>query len=119
MIKTLPSSHNILKNKDIVVLAPNKESCAVILNRDDYITKVNHIIDDEIKRMKYVKTTDDICNELKRFQDFLYHHFHKHEHHQEMQARSNKRGRVFATAKTHKFESIRDIAVATQVTHHY
>ena len=63
MIKTLPSSHNILKNKDIVVLAPNKESCAVILNRDDYIKKINHIIDDEIKRMKYVKTTDDICNE--------------------------------------------------------
>ena len=27
--------------------------------------------------MKYVKTTDDICNELKRFQDFLYHHFTK------------------------------------------
>ena len=119
MIKILASSHNILKNKDIVVLAANKESCAVILNRDDYIKKVSHIIDDKIKRGKYVKSIDDICNELKRLQDFPYQHFHKREHYQEIHPRSNKPGRVFAIALIHRFESIRDITLATQVTHHY
>ena len=119
MIKILASSHNILKNKDIVVLAANKESCAVILNRDDYIKKVNHIIDDKIKRGKYVKSTDDIWNELKRFQDFPYQHFHKREHYEEIHPRSNKRGRVFAITLTHRLESIRNITLATQVMHHY
>ena len=69
--------------------------------------------------MKYVKTTDDICNKLKRFQDFLYLHFHKHEHYQEMHPRSNQPSRDFATARTHKFESIRYITLATQLTHDY
>ena len=61
--------------------------------------------------MKCVKTTDDACNELKRFQNFLYYHFYKHEHYQEMQPRSNQPGHFFATAKTHKFESISGITL--------
>ena len=69
----MPQSLNSLrKNKDIVVLAADKESCTVILNKDDYIKKVNDIIEDGIKQIKYIETTDDTCNELKRFQDFLY-----------------------------------------------
>ena len=27
--------------------------------------------------MKHAETTDDTCNELKHFQDFLYRHFYK------------------------------------------
>ena len=42
--------------------------------------------------MKYVGTTDDACNELKRFQNFLYYLFYKHEHYQEMHPRSNQSG---------------------------
>ena len=61
--------------------------------------------------MKYIETTDDTCNELKRFQNFLYRHFYKHEHYEEMRPRSNQPGRFFATAKMHKFESISDITL--------
>ena len=65
------SLNSLSKNKDIAVIAADKESCTVILNKGDYIKKVNDI-KDEIKQMKYVETTDDTCNELKRFQDFFY-----------------------------------------------
>ena len=68
-------------------------------------------MEDGIKQMKYVETTDDTYNELTRFQDFLYRHFHKHEHYEEMSPRSNQRGQLFATAKSHKFESISDITL--------
>ena len=72
------SLDRLRKNKDIVALEAEKESCTVILNKDDYIKNVNDIIDDGIKQMKYVETIDDTWNELKRFQDFLYCHFYKH-----------------------------------------
>ena len=61
--------------------------------------------------MKYVETTGDTCNELKRFEDFLYRHFYKHEHYEKMRRRSNQPGQFFATAKTHKFESTSDITL--------
>ena len=87
---TFKSLNSLGKNKDVVVLAANKESCTVILNKDDYIKKANNIIEDGIKQMKYIETTDDTCNELKHFQDFLYHHFYKYEHYKEMHQRSNQ-----------------------------
>ena len=61
--------------------------------------------------MKYIETTDNTYNELKRFQDFLYRHFYKHEHYEEMRPRSSQPGRFFATPKTHKFESFGDITL--------
>ena len=63
------------ENKDIVVLAVEKESYAVISNKYDYIEKVDDIIEDEIIHRKNVETTDNTYNELKRFQDLLYRHF--------------------------------------------
>ena len=66
---------------------------------DDYIKKVNDIVEDGIKQMKYIETTDDTCNQLKRFQDFLYRHFYKHEHYEEMRPKSNQPGRFFATLR--------------------
>ena len=78
------------ENKDIVVLAIEKESYAVILNKYDYIEKVDDIIEDEIIHRKNVETTDNTYNELKRFQDLLYCHFYKHEHYKEMRPRANQ-----------------------------
>ena len=42
-----------------------------LINKDDYIKKLNGIIDDGIKHMKYVETTDDTCNELKTLPKFF------------------------------------------------
>ena len=92
---TFKSLHSLRKNKDIVVLATDKESCTVILNKDDCTKKVNDIIEDAIKQMKSIETTDDTCNELKRLQEFLYRHFYKHEHYDEMRPRSTQSSRFF------------------------
>ena len=54
------------------------------LNKDNYIKKANDIIEDEIKQIKYIKPTNETCNELKRFPEFLYRHFYKHDHYEEM-----------------------------------
>ena len=105
---TFKSLHSLRKNKDIVVLATDKESCTVILNKDDYIKTVNDIIEDAIKQMKYIETTDDTCNELKRLQEFFYRHFYKHEHYEVMRPRSTQPDQLFATVKIYKFESISD-----------
>ena len=73
-----------------MVLAVEKESYAVILNKYDYIEKVDDIIEDEIIHRKNVETTDNTYNELKRFQDLLYRHFYKHEHYKGMRPRANQ-----------------------------
>ena len=93
------------------MLAADEVSCTVILNKDDYIKKVNDVIKDGIKQKKYVENTDYTCNELKHSQDFLYRHFYKRKHYQEMRSRSNQPGQFFATAMTHKSESVSDITL--------
>ena len=45
------------------------------------------------------------------FQDFLYRNLYKHEQYENMCPKSNQPGRFFATAKTHKFDSVNDIAL--------
>ena len=52
---------------------------------------------------RYIETIDTSQRDLKHFQDFLYRHFKKSEHYDQMRPVSNQPGRFFATAKTHKF----------------
>lgn len=99
------SSTSLNKYKDIVVLAADKEYCAVTWNKCDCTQKVSNIIQDGIKQKKYVETTDNILNGLKRFQDFLYRYFYKYEHYKEMQPRYEQSGQFFATRRSHTFES--------------
>ena len=65
------------KSDKIVVLAADKESCTVILNKSVYIRKVNNIIEEGIEQGKYIKTKDTTQSNLKHFQDFLYRHLKK------------------------------------------
>ena len=63
------------KNENIIVLSADKESCTVILNKIDYVNKVNKMIDEGIASGKYVETSDTTQTDLKHLQDFLYRHF--------------------------------------------
>ena len=101
----------LIKNDKIVILAANKESCTVILNKSDYIRKVNNIIEEGMQQGKYIETIDTTQSDLKHFQDFLYRHFKRSEHYDQMRPVSNQPGRFFATAKTHKCTSLNDITV--------
>ena len=105
------SVNNLRNNSNIIILSADKEICKVILNRTDYIKKVNAMIDDGISQGKYVETVDNTHQDLKHFQNFLYRHFYKTEYYDKMRPISNQPARFFATAKTHKFNKIEDINI--------
>ena len=69
------------------------------------------MIEDGITEGNYIETSNNTLCDLKRFQDFLYRHFHKHKDYEAMRPRSNQPGRFFVTAKTHKLKSIEDISL--------
>ena len=68
--------NRLRKNESIVVISVDKESCTVILNKTDYINKVDAMIS-EGKYVKYVETVDSTHKDLKHSQDFLCRHFYK------------------------------------------
>ena len=103
--------NRLRKNENIVVLSADKESCTVILNKTDYVNKVNEMINEGISKGKYIETVDSTHKDLKHFQDFLYRHFYKTTYYDGMRPISNQPARFFATAKTHKFDTAENINV--------
>ena len=101
---TFKSLKSFRDNKDIVVLSGDKDSSVVTMNKQDYINKVNKLIDDGIQAGKYERTTDTTEKDLHNFQTFLYKNFQKHKDYDKLRPKSNQPGRFFATAKTYKFE---------------
>ena len=97
--------------KDIVILSADKESCTMILNKNDYVCKVDQMIEDGITEDKYIETSNNTLCDLKWFQHFLYCHLYKHKYYEAMRSRSNQSDRFSDTAQTHKFESIEDISL--------
>ena len=83
----------------------------VILNETDYVNKVNARTSEGISKDKYVQTVNNTHKDLKHFQDFLYRHFYETKYYDGMRPVSNQPARFFATAKTHKFDTIEDINV--------
>ena len=103
--------NRLRKNENIVVISADKESCTAILNKTDYANKVNAIIREGISKGKYVEIVDSTHKDMKHFQDFLYRHFHKTKYYDGMRPVSNQPACFFATAKTHKFDTVEDINV--------
>ena len=113
---TFTSLQKFRKNKDMVILLAVKESCIVILTKNNYVCKIDQMIEDSITEDKYIKTSDNILCDLKQSQVFLYRPFYKHKDYEAMHPRSNQPGRFFATSKTHKFKSIEVSFKKSQVT---
>ena len=59
MDNTSKSLSNLTNNKNIVILAADKETCTVILNSKDYQNKVNNMINEGIAEGKYIETVDN------------------------------------------------------------
>ena len=78
MDNTYKSLSNLIYNENIVILAADKETCTVALNWTDYQNKVDNMIHEGIAEGKYIQTEDNIHNDLKHFQDFLYRNLYKH-----------------------------------------
>ena len=81
------SLQKLRKNKDIIIISADKDPWIVILNKKDYVRKVDEMIGDDITERKYIETTDNtLCDLkcLKWFQKFLYHHFYEHKDYEGM-----------------------------------
>ena len=81
------------------------------MDRTEYIAKVDRLIQEGVAAGKYDHAEDTVHNDLRCFQDFLYRNFKKHKHYDEMRPVNNQPGRFFATAKTHKFDSLDDVTL--------
>ena len=108
---TIKSLRNLRKNENSIVLSADKESCTAILNKADYVNKVNKMIDKGIATVNYVETHDTTNADLKHFQDSLYRHFKDIKCYNEMLPVSNKPAKFSVTAKPHKFNSIEETNV--------
>ena len=109
---TYKNLKNLIENKDLVVISRDKDSCVVILKRGDYDKKLQSMIDEGITNGTYAPTVNTILNDLKKFQDFLCRNFKgKFDRYKDMRPISNQPGRLYATAKTHKFSSLDDITI--------
>ena len=80
----------------------DKDSSVVIMNKKDYVSKVQGMIDDGIVTGKYTTSVDTIIKDLKFFRSFLTRHFKNHPDYEAMRLSFKQPGRFFATAKTHK-----------------
>ena len=55
----------------------DKDSCVVIMNKKDYLEKLQGMIDEGIDDGIYEHTSDTILSDMKKFNDFLYRYFKK------------------------------------------
>ena len=108
---TYSSLQELRNNPDIVILAGDKDSSVVLMNRCDYEAKVNAMIEEGITQGKYEKTDDSTHNDLANFQNFLYRNFKDHPKYNDMRPKCNQPARFFASAKTHKFDNPDEITI--------
>ena len=103
---------NIIKDDNIATLSGNKDSSIVIMQKGDYNHKLQQIIDEGIKMVFYTPTEDNTLNDVRTLQDFLKRNFkNKFSRYEDMRPVSNQPACIYATSKTHKFNSLDDISV--------
>ena len=94
------------------MLSGDKDSSIVVMQKDDYNRKLQQMIDEGIRIGIYIPTEDNTLNDLRKFQDFLRRNFKdKFARYEDMRSVSNQPGRIYLTAKTHKFNSLDNINV--------
>ena len=61
---------HLRNTKDIVLLSGDKDSYVVIMNRVDYVKKVNRMINKRKQQVKYEMTTDTTHEDLEKVSMF-------------------------------------------------
>ena len=109
---TYKNLKNMINNDKLAVVSGDQDSYVVIMTREDYNKKLEAMLNDGINKGIYVPTVDTTLRDLKLFQDFLRRNFKdKYDKYEEMRPVSHEPGKLYATAKTHKFNSLDDITV--------
>lgn len=99
----------IIQDSSLAVVSGDKDSCVLIMEKDDYLNKLQQMIDDGINRGVYSHAVDNTLKDLKIFRDFLYRNFKDHPKYDKMLPKSSQPARLYGTAKTHKFDSPEEI----------
>ena len=108
---TYKKIHALKSRGEIVFLSGDKDSCVVIMNREDYIKKVDDLINDGISQGVYEHTDDKTHEDLHNFRTFIYNNFKTCPFYNDLWSNKNQPGRLFCTAKTHKFANVNDITL--------
>ena len=66
------------------MLAGDKDSSVIILNKSDYLDKIYGLLNEGITKGTYVPCEDTILTDLKKFQDFIRYNFKKHKEYENM-----------------------------------
>ena len=80
---------HLRNHKDIVLLSGDKDSSVVVMNKVDYIKKVNGMIKEGIQQGEYEMTMNTTDEDLEKFQSFLYCNFKSHPRYIDMRPVSN------------------------------
>ena len=98
---------NIIEDENIATLSGDKDSSIVIMQKDDCNHKLQQMINEGIRISILTHTGNNTLNDLRRFQDFLRRNFKgKFTRYEDMRPVSNQHGRIYATAKSYKFNSL-------------
>ena len=108
---TYKKLENLINNRNIVLLEGDKETAIVIMNKADYVEKLNQMIETGIADGTYVECEDTTFKDLELFRSFLYRHFKDHPKYKKMLPASHRPARMYGSAKTHKFDNYEDITV--------
>ena len=103
---------NMINNDKLAIVSGDKDSCVVILTREDYNDKLETMLNDGISKGIYAHTEDTTLRDLTLFQDFLRRNFKdKYNKYEGMRPTSHEHGQLYGTAKTHKFNLLDDSTV--------
>ena len=101
----------LFKNKNLCVRSEDKDYCVIIMNKQHYIQKLEAMLNEGIKRRTYERSADTKKQDLETFQSFLYQNFKNHPNYDKMRPKSNQLARLYAIAKTCKFNDLDEITV--------
>ena len=73
-----------------------------------FYKKLEIMVKEGTKNGIYKEITDTILRDLKLFKYFLYRNFKDYENYEKMRPVSNHLARLYASAKTHKFDNMND-----------
>ena len=78
----------------------DKDSLVVILNKTDYIEKLENMVKESIDKGTYTLAEDNTVKDLKNFKQFLKQNFKGYDKLDDILPTSTQPARLYATAKT-------------------
>ena len=107
---TYKNLKNMINNDKLAIVSGDKDSCVVIMTREDYNDKLEAMLNDGISKGIYAPTEDKTLRDLKLLQHFLCRNFKdKYNKYEEMRPASHEAEKLYATANAYKFNLLDDI----------